>query len=124
MSKNLPSKETNFFDSDYNFSKETYYSLIRKGQQGIEEMLEVAAASEHPRAYEVLSKLIKDVSDVNDRLMDLNKKKKDLENADKKHTENTTNNVFIGSTTELQRLLHREKLGIKDITPKESDESL
>jgi hypothetical protein len=121
MTEKLPKPEGNFFDSDYNFSKETYYSLIRKGQQGIEEMLEVAAASEHPRAYEVLSKLIKDVSDVNDRLMDLNKKKKDLENSDKKHTENTTNNVFIGSTTELQRLLHREKLGIKDVTPKDSN---
>ena len=118
MKEKLPAKESNFFDSDYNFSKETYYSLIRKGQQGIEEMLEVAAASEHPRAYEVLSKLIKDVSDVNDRLMDLNKKKKDLENADKKtSTENTTNNLFIGSTTELQRLLHKQNL--KDITPSE-----
>lgn len=121
MTEKLPKPEGNFFDSDYSFSKETYYSLIRKGQQGIEEMLEVAAASEHPRAYEVLSKLIKDVSDVNDRLMDLNKKKKDLEKDDKSHTENTTNNVFIGSTTELQRLLHREKLGIKDVTPKDSN---
>lgn len=107
------------FDSDYTFSKNTYYDLVRKGQIGIEEMLEVARESEHPRAYEVLGKLIKDVSDVNDKLMDLNKKKKDLRNIGKAALEKTTNNLFIGSTTELQRFLIGERE--KDITHIEVD---
>ena len=71
-------------------------------------MIDVARNLEHPRAYEVLSGMIKNVSDVNDRLMDLNKKKKDFYKNDIKQIEgnNTTNNnLFVGSTTDLQRML-------------------
>jgi hypothetical protein len=75
-------------------------------------MIEVARESEHPRAFEVLSGMIKGIADVNDKLMDLNKKKKDVEKSDVPALENrgnTTNNVFLGSTTELQRFLQNEK---------------
>jgi len=94
---------------DYEFSRATYYDLIEKGRESLDLMMEVARESEHPRAFEVLSGMIKGISDVNDKLMDLNKKKKDLSQTkdDPNQTGNTTNNnVFIGSTTELQRFLH------------------
>jgi hypothetical protein len=73
-------------------------------------MIEVARESEHPRAFEVLSNMMKGISDVNDKLMDLNKKHKDINKEDKelKQIENQTNNLFIGTTTDLQRLLQAE----------------
>lgn len=98
-------------DDDYEYSREVYYDLIEKGRDGIEEMLELAKQSEHPRAFEVLSQMIKNVSDVSDRLMALNTAKKKIEHMDKpKELQGTTNNnIFIGSTTELQRFLQNEK---------------
>ena len=91
--------------SDYEYSRATYYELIEKGRESLDLMIEVARESEHPRAFEVLSNMIKNISDVNDRLMELNKKTKEIteEREDKKQV--TNNNLFIGSTTELQRLL-------------------
>jgi hypothetical protein len=69
-------------------------------------MIEVARESEHPRAFEVLSGMIKGIADVNDKLMDLNKKQKELQKEDKPAEATTTNNnLFVGSTTELQRML-------------------
>ena len=107
-------------DNDYAFARETLYDMICKGRDGVEEMLEVAKASEHPRAYEVLAKLIKDTSDVSNQLLTLHKQKKDL---DKKETSvpalpagQTTNNVFVGSTTELQRML-KDINNEKEVTP-------
>ena len=102
--------------NDYEYSRETLYDLVEKGREGIEEMIEVARQSEHPRAYEVLSKLIKDVGDVSDKLMALNQANKEFQKEDKKSIENQTNNVFIGSTTELQRFLKSQNEE-KDITP-------
>ena len=94
-------------ENDYEYSKRTYYDLIEKGQNALDDMIDVARNLEHPRAYEVLSGMIKNVSDVNDRLMDLNKKKKDFYKNDIKQIEGTTtnNNLFVGSTTDLQRML-------------------
>ena len=60
--------------TDYEYSRDTYYELIQKGKNSLDLMIEVARESEHPRAFEVLATMIKNVSDVNDRLMDLNKK--------------------------------------------------
>ena len=104
-------------DNDFEFARETLYDMICKGRDGVEEMFEVAKASEHPRAYEVLAKLIKDTADVSNQLLTLQKQKKDLDKVDAPTTAalphgNTTNNVFVGSTTELQRML-------KDINEKE-----
>ena len=104
--------------SDYEYSRETYYDLLEKGRGSLEDLIEVARASEHPRAYEVLSGMIKNLSDVNDKLMDLNKKNKDINQEQVKQIAgNTTNNVFLGSTADLQRLLQDEK-DIIDVTPK------
>ena len=65
-------------NNDYDYSRDTLYELIEKGKDALENMIEVARESEHPRAYEVLSGLIKNVADVNDKLQDLNKKQKQL----------------------------------------------
>ena len=93
-------------DNDYEYTRETLYDLIEKGREGIEEMIEVARQSEHPRAYEVLSGLIKNVSDTNDKLMDLNKKQQQMYEKDEvKQVENQQNNFFLGSTTDIQKML-------------------
>ena len=117
MKKFFPPEEKNV-DNDYKYSRDTYYELVEKGKQSLELMIEVARESEHPRAFEVLSGMIKNISDVNDRLMDLNKKKKDLDRKEEiKNIANTTNNLFVGSTAELQKLLKNET-DLKNVTPK------
>ena len=118
MEKFFPPEEKNV-DNDYKYSRDTYYELVEKGKQSLELMIEVARESEHPRAFEVLSGMIKNISDVNDRLMDLNKKKKDIDKKDEvKKIANTTNNLFVGSTTELQKLLKNES-ELENVTPKQ-----
>lgn len=93
-------------EQDYEYSRETYYDLIEKGRESLELMIEVARESEHPRAFEVLSNMIKGIADVNGSLIDLNKKYKELQKSDKpKESSTTNNNLFVGSTTDLQRML-------------------
>ena len=117
IEKFFPPEEKNV-DNDYKYSRDTYYELVEKGKQSLELMIEVARESEHPRAFEVLSGMIKNISDVNDRLMDLNKKKKDLDRKEEiKNIANTTNNLFVGSTSELQKLLKNET-DLVNVTPK------
>ncbi len=107
--------------SDYDHSRDTYYDLIQKGQESLDLMMQFARESEHPRAFEVLSGMIKNVSDVTDRLMDLQKKTKDI-NKDEKQVNGTTNqNLFVGSTTDLQRML-QEQDKMVDVTPNDSSE--
>ena len=93
---------------DYEYSRETYRNLIDSSSEALNGMMQLAADSEHPRAYEVLSTMVKNIADVTDKLMDLQKKKTDLTGA-KPAQENaggvTNNNVFVGSTTDLQRML-------------------
>jgi DNA-binding PadR family transcriptional regulator len=99
--------------SDYEFSRETYYQLLDKGKESLELMIEVARESEHPRAFEVLSNMMKQTADIADKLMDLNKKNKEIHKEEllSDARQITNNNVFLGSTTELQRfLLNKEKL--------------
>ena len=108
--------ENKNINNDYEYSRDTYYELVEKGKHSLELMIEVARESEHPRAFEVLSGMIKNISDVNDRLIDLNKKKKDIDKKDEiKNIANTTNNLFVGSTTELQKLLKKEDIFLKSI---------
>ena len=117
LDKFLPSEGKNA-DNDYNYSRSTYYELVEKGKESLELMIEVARESEHPRAFEVLSGMIKNISDVNDRLMDLNKKKKDLDKSEEiKNIATTTNNLFVGSTAELQKILKKET-DLVNVTPK------
>mgnify|MGYP003649886363 FL=1 len=95
-------------DNDFEFARKTYYDLLMKGSEALEEMMEVARATEHPRAFEVLSGMMKNVADVNGNLLDLHKKKKEYnkEDALKELPQGTTNNnLFVGSTSDLQRML-------------------
>lgn len=105
--------------SDYEYSRSTYCDLIEKGRESLDLMIEVARESEHPRAFEVLANMIKNISDVNDRLMDLNKKTKEITEDREDRKQVTNNNLFIGSTTELQRLLLQNE---KVIDARVSDE--
>jgi hypothetical protein len=93
-------------DKDYEYTRGNLYSIIEKGQEAINGILELAQESEMPRAYEVAGQLIKSVSDATDKLMDLQKKLKDVEEETKVKGPSTVNNaLFVGSTAELQKLL-------------------
>ena len=101
-------------EKDYEYTRGNLYSIIEKGQEAINGILELAQESEMPRAYEVAGQLIKSVSDATDKLMDLQKKLKDVNEEKEVKGPNTVNNaLFVGSTAELQKLL---KSGL----PKES----
>ena len=104
--------------SDYEYSRDTYYELLEKGKDSLETMMQVARESEHPRAFEVLSNMIKNLSDVNDKLMDLNKKNKDMEEPLKK-VEQQQNNIFLGSTADLQKLLKEKNEKVVDASSTE-----
>ena len=105
--------------TDYEYSRDTYYELIEKGKDALEDMVNVARESEHPRAFEVLSGMIKNISDVNDRLMDLNKKKKELDQKEVvKQVENQQNNFYL-STAELQKMM--TKGDVIDVEPDEPE---
>ncbi len=103
--------------NDYDYSRDTYYELLEKGKTSLDLMIEVARESEHPRAFEVLSNMVKNLADVNDKLMDLNIKNKDISKEDREEVKQiTNNNVFLGSTADLQRLLQDEE-NIVDAEP-------
>ena len=91
--------------SDYEYSRGQLYNLVEKGQEAINGILDVAQNSDHPRAYEVASNLIKNVADITDKLVDLQGKMKDINQEKKQTTNNVTNAMFVGSTSELQKML-------------------
>ncbi len=90
---------------DYEYTRGNLYSLIEKGQEAINGILELAQESEMPRAYEVAGQLIKNVGDVADKLMDLQKKLKTIDEVKLKGPTNVTNALFVGSTTELSKFI-------------------
>lgn len=91
---------------DYEYSRGNFYSIIEKGQEAINSVLELAQETESPRAYEVVGQLIKNVSDATDKLMELQKKLKDIEEIKQVSGPTTVNNaLFVGSTAELSKLL-------------------
>jgi len=93
-------------EKDYEYTRGNLYSIIEKGQEAINGILELAQDSEMPRAYEVAGQLIKSVSDATDKLMDLQKKLKDVnEESVAKGPTNVTNALFVGSTSDLSKLI-------------------
>ena len=93
-------------ETDYNYSRAQLYSLVEKGQEAVDGALDVAQQSDSARAYEVAGQLIKHVADTADKLIDLQKKMKDIDEVKDKNTTNVTNNsLFVGSTSELQKML-------------------
>ena len=93
---------------DYDYTRGNLYSLIEKGQEAINGILELAQESEMPRAYEVAGQLIKNVADATDKLMELQKKLKDIDEGKPKGPTNVTNALFIGSTAELSKILKQQ----------------
>lgn len=105
-SKKEEPKNNEDVDKDYEYTRGNLYSLIEKGQEAINGILELAQETEQPRAYEVAGQLIKNVADATDKLLDLQKKLKDVNEESTKSTTNVTNNsLFVGSTAELQKML-------------------
>ena len=101
-------------EKDYEYTRANLYSIIEKGQEAINGIMEVAGESASPRAYEVAGQLIKSVADTTDKLMDLQKKVKDV-NEDAPKTNNVTNNaLFVGSTSELSKMLKKGFLNNKE----------
>jgi len=114
--ESLPSKkeaktlEKNKDDStrDYEYTRGNLYSLIEKGQEALDSIMEVAQEGQQPRAFEVVSQLIKNVADTTDKLVDLQQKMKDLKAEDPKGPSTVNNALFVGSTAELQKLLKNQ----------------
>ncbi len=118
VEKGKPKKDNpvkiNEVEKDYEYTRANLYSIIEKGQEAINGIMEVAGESASPRAYEVAGQLIKSVADTTDKLMDLQKKVKDV-NEDAPKTNNVTNNaLFVGSTSELSKMLKKGFLNNKE----------
>jgi len=90
---------------DYEYTRGNLYSLIEKGQEALDSILEVAQEGQQPRAYEVVSQLLKNVADTTDKLIELQLKTKELNAEEKKGPSTVNNALFVGSTAELQKLL-------------------
>ena len=90
---------------DYDYTRGNLYSIIEKGQEAINGILEIAQESEMPRAYEVAGQLIKNVADATDKLMELQKKLKDVEEETQKGPSTVNNALFVGSTADLAKML-------------------
>ncbi len=92
-------------EKDYEYTRAELYRLIDQGQEAVQGALEVAQESGHPRAFEVATNAMKQVADMTDKLMDLQKKVKDLDEEKKGPSKVTNNAMFVGSTAELQKML-------------------
>ena len=104
--KNQIQKLTDDVSKDYDYTRGNLYSLIEKGQEAINGIMEVAGETASPRAYEVAGQLIKSVADTTDKLADLHKKVKEIEEDNPKKQNTVTNNaLFVGSTSELSKML-------------------
>jgi len=97
-----PDEET---DNDYKYQRENFYRLVERGQDAIDGILELAKESEHPRSYEVAGQLIKNVADVTEKLGELQLKMQKLKEVPSNAPRNVTNALFVGSTSELQKML-------------------
>ena len=112
---NIKPLKSEDIQKDYEYTRANLYSLIEKGQEAINGIMELAGEGGSPRAYEVAGQLIKSVGDVTDKLIDLQKKLKEVEEDNTKTTNNVTNNaVFVGSTSELSKLLKQGFLNNKE----------
>ena len=101
-------------EKDYDYTRGQLYSIIEKGQEALDSALEIAVDQGNARAFEVVGQLIKSVSDTTDKLMDLQKKIKEVEEDNPKGPTNVTNAMFFGSTAELSKFLKKNKAEEKD----------
>ena len=106
--KDLKKSKEPDIETDYNYSRAQLYSLVEKGQEAVNGILELAQESDSARAYEVAATTIKAVADTTDKLIDLQQKMKDLEQDPNKGPTNVTNALFVGSTAELSKLIKNQ----------------
>ena len=104
----VPVISTNDSEIDFQYARENLYNLIERGQDGLDAMLEIAKSSEHPRAMEVFGQLIGKLPETNKELLNLHKAKKDI-SQNTSGPKNVSNNLFVGSTAELQKFLKKGK---------------
>ena len=104
---------TDDVDKDYEYTRANLYSLIEKGQESLNGIMELAGESASPRAYEVAGQIIKSVADTTDKLMELQKKLKEIDEDKGKTTQVTNNALFVGSTSDLSKILNVQGLFIK-----------
>ena len=97
-------------ETDFQYARENLYNLIERGTDGLEELLEIAKQSEHPRAFEVVQQTIGQLTTTNKELLNLHKTKKDMR-TEKGGPTSVNNNLFVGSTAELQKMLKGKKDG-------------
>ena len=107
---------TDDIDKDYDYTRANLYSLIEKGQESLNGIMELAGESASPRAYEVAGQIIKSVADTTDKLMELQKKVKEIDEDKGKPTQVTNNALFVGSTSELSKILKNGHLNNKTET--------
>ena len=105
--KETPKKIKDTPQDDFEYSRGQLYNLVEKGQEAIDGIMDVCQDSQHPRAYEVAGQLIKSVGDVTDKLLDLQKKMKDIEKPQQSGPNTVNNALFVGSTSELQKILKK-----------------
>ena len=105
-------------NNDFQYARENLYHIIERGRDAMDELLEIAKAEESPRAFEVFGQLLKNMTDSQEKLMELHQKKQKLENAGDRQevtkAQNVTNALFVGSTAELLKLVKKETKGTKE----------
>ena len=113
--KDIEGDATRDIETDYKYARENLYEIIENGSHALNELVEIAKSSEHPRAFEVVASLMKTLTDANKDLLEIQSKVKKLKQDDEtqKGPNNVTNALFVGSTTDLQNML---KNGIEDIS--------
>jgi hypothetical protein len=124
----MTEKNKEQIENDYDFSRDHYYKLVEKGDEAIDLMMDLARESEHPRAFEVLATMIKTNAEIADRLMDLQKKNKDIKKEDPTASSQpqlgvTNNNLFVGSTKDLAKMIDERQSVIKANPIKDDDDS-
>lgn len=92
-------------EDDFDFARKNLYDVIGKSQEALEDMIDVARQSQHPRAYEVLNQMLKNVADISKDLIDLQKKKKDLVKKEESSPQSVHNNLFVGTTADLAKMI-------------------
>ena len=124
LNKNLPKEIDkkndkidiiNDTEEDYQYASEKLKNLVDQSEEAIELMMALAHDTEHPRAFEVLGNLLKGTGDITDKLLQLQKKRKELTQEESKSGNTTNNAIFMGSTTELQKFLKSKKEKVIDV---------
>jgi len=113
---------TNDVDKDYDYTRANLYSLIEKGQESLNGIMELAGESASPRAYEVAGQIIKSVADTTDKLMELQKKVKEIDEDKGRPTQVTNNALFVGSTSDLSKMIKQQFLNTT--TSKDNNETV